>query len=247
MVVNIRKKGKDTIKKIARALFVFLTLVLVLTACWNRIYEGKEKKPKGLNYSNLVDNASQQEVRKALKGAEIAKEDIDFFFQEVNAFNATVENKSLVKHGFVTIDSLEPDYDLLLMMDLWNSKYPDFLGYNCRITNFDLMKDLISVGKIDSENTDWLVFDQSAIENNPEELFSQEEYEKFQSLNSFIPTENTQDISIHLKKVQENWQRKEIEFVGKDKSSVISVFFHDETGNLFIGHLEAYGPGPKKS
>ena len=26
-------------------------------------------------------------------------------------------------------------------MELWNKKYPDFIGYNCRITAFDLMKD----------------------------------------------------------------------------------------------------------
>ena len=30
-------------------------------------------------------------------------------------------------------------------MELWNKKYPDFIGYNCRITAFDLMKDKISV------------------------------------------------------------------------------------------------------
>ena len=30
-------------------------------------------------------------------------------------------------------------------MELWNKKYPDFIGYNSRITAFDLMKDKISV------------------------------------------------------------------------------------------------------
>ncbi len=40
-------------------------------------------------------------------------------------------------------------------MELWNKKYPDFIGYNCRITAFDLMKDNISVkadAKVNASN-----------------------------------------------------------------------------------------------
>lgn len=47
----------------------------------------------------------------------------------------------------------------------------------------------------------------------------------------------TKDISVHLKKLKEDWKSKEIEFSNKDKRSLISVFFHDEEGYLFIGHM----------
>ena len=53
-----------------------------------------------------------------------------------------------------------------------------------------------------------------------------------------MPTESTKDIALHVKNVQEDWKKKEIEFTNEDKTSIISVFFHeDEEGYLFIGHI----------
>ena len=73
-----------------------------------------------------------------------------------------IEKKSLVKEGFVTIDSLEPEYDLVAMQEILDTKSPDFIGYNCRITSYDLMKDLISIGKVITDNTEWLFFDENS-------------------------------------------------------------------------------------
>ena len=39
--------------------------------------------------------------------------------------------------------------------------------------------------------------------------------------------------------MQEDWKNKEIEFLKGEKSSIISVFFHDEFEYLFIGHMGA--------
>lgn len=216
---------------------VTLVLLVILTGCTNQPIESTQEYKNSLTYSNLVDLASQDEVRKAMESAGILTENIDSFFEEVNSFNSIVEEKSLVESGFITINSLEPEYDLVTMMDMWDAKNPVFIGYNCRITTFDLMKDSISIGKPDTKNSDWLVFDENAIENNPKELFDEAEHQKFQTLFAFIPAEETKDISVHLKNVQEDWKSKEIEFTNKDKSSIISVFFHDDLGYLFIGHM----------
>lgn len=224
-------------KKSYNIVLVTLVLVIILTGCSNQPINKPEEYKKSLTYSNLVDATSQDEVRKAMESAGILTENIDLFFQDVDSFNSAIEEKSLVGNGFTTIDSLEPEYDLITMLDMWDAKSPEFIGYNCRITTYDLMKDSIKIGKPDTTNAGWLVFDENAIENNPKELFSQAEHEEFQTLYSFIPTENTKDISVHLKKVQEDWKSKEIEFSNKDKSSIISVFFHDELGYLFIGHI----------
>lgn len=192
---------------------------------------------KSLTYSNLVDKTSQDEVRKAMELAGISTEAIDFFFQDVNSFNSIIEEKSLVENGFITIDSLEPKYDLLGMLDMWDAKNPEFIGYNCRITSYKLMKDFIDIGKTDTKNSTWMVFDKNALENSPKEIFNKEEQEEFESLYSSIPTELTKDISIHLENIKEDWNKKEIEFSDSDKGSIISVFFHDEDGYLFIGHM----------
>lgn len=50
-------------------------------------------------------------------------------------------------------------------MELWNKKYPDFIGYNCRITAFDLMKDKISVKAEAKVNASNLFMDQDALKH----------------------------------------------------------------------------------
>lgn len=225
-------------KKLQSLLVVTLMCLLVLTACSDQRISETQASKEGLTFSNLVDEASQDEVREAMELAGIARENVNLFFQEVNEFNDTIDQKTLVKDGFTTIDSLEPEYDLIEMMDTWNAENPEFIGYNCRITTYELMKDSIKIAKPDMKNASWLIFDEDAIKNSPKELFSQGDYQGFQSLNAFIPTENTKDISIHVEKVQEDWESKEIAFPNKDKKSIISIFFHDEEeGYLFIGHM----------
>lgn len=224
-------------KKSLSIVLVTLVLVLTLTACNNQPINKTEEYKENLTFSNLVDEESQKEVRKAMESAEIPTGSIDLFFEDVNNFNSTIEEKSLVKDGFTTINSLEPEYDLYAIQDMLEAKNPEFIGYNCRITSYNLMKDSISIDKLDTKNASWLVFDESALKNSPKEIFDQVEEEEFKTLYSFIPTEDTKDISLHLKNVKEDWKSKGIEFSNKDKKSVISVFFHDEEGYLFIGHM----------
>ncbi|SHF04975.1 protein of unknown function [Tissierella praeacuta DSM 18095] len=224
-------------KRAANILLITLTLLVALTGCYNQPVNKKEEYKRSLTYSNLTDSLSQDEVRKAMELAGIAPENIDSFFQNVKSFNSIIEEKSLIKDGFITIDSLEPEYDQLAIQEMWDTKNPEFIGYNCRITSFDLMKNFIDIGKPNTRNSSQLFMDMDALENSPEKLFSPIEQEEFQSLFSFIPTENTKDIFIHLNKVKEDWKSKDITFLNKDKISLISVVFHsDEDSYLFIGH-----------
>lgn len=224
-------------KKAPNILLIVLFFLTALTGCSNQPENKKEEYKKSLTYSNLADSSSQDEGRKAMELAGITPENIDSFFQSVSSFNSTIEEKDLVKDGFITIDGLEPEYDDLAMQEMWNTKNPKFIGYNCRITSFDLMKNLISIGKPNTKNSGELFMDEDALGNSPEKLFSQVEEEAFKSVFSFVPTENTKDISIHLNKVKEDWKSKDITFSNKDKASLISVFFHsDEDSYLFIGH-----------
>lgn len=197
----------------------------------------KEEYLTKLSYSNLLDEASQKEVREAMEKSGIPQENIDFFFEELSYYNKTVEGRSLVEKGFKTIDGLQVDYDLVSMIDLWDAKNPLFIGYNCRILSYDLMKDSIHIGNIDTSNSDWMVFDKYALANNPKDIFSEKELEEFKTLYSFVPTKASKDIFLHLENVKKNWAKKEISFSNQDKRSLISVFFHDEDGYLFIGHM----------
>lgn len=223
---------KKTQKKLITCLFAF-----TLFACSNQTENKITEAINILTYSNLVDNSSQDEVRKIMETAGISEEMLETFFDDVNFFNETIEGKGLTTDGFVTIDGLVPEYDVIEMMEMWQTKNPDFLGYNCRITSYDLAKNSLSIGNIDTTNTDFLAFDQFAIASSPRELFNQTEYEEFETLYGYIPTELTKDINVHVKNIKHDWKTKAIEFPDDNKYSLVSVFFHEEDGYLFIGHM----------
>ncbi len=223
-------------KKISKGLMA-LGLVVWLAGCARQPVSQPEDRTMRLMYSNLADSTSQEEVREAMEVAAIPENTVNTFFQDVTQFNGIIEGTDLQKEGFKTIDSLQPEYDWVTMLDMWEAKNPEFIGYNCRITSYDLIKDSLTIGKPDPLRADWLMFDKSAIESSPRPLFTEDEYIKFQALFSSIPTEETKDVPFHVKKVQDEWKDKEIVFPDSDTLSVISVFFHDEEGYLFIGHM----------
>jgi membrane associated protein len=123
----------------------------------------------------------------------------------------------------------------------WTKKSPVFIGQNCRITSFELMRDFISVGKPEIKDTEQLFMDEDALKNFPVKIFTDNEKKQFESLFSAIKTENTKDISVHVEKVKEDWKKKNIKFNNRNKISLVSVFFHSEItpkeSFLFIGHV----------
>lgn len=224
-------------KKLLRVLTIILSFSMVLTACSNQPKDKVEKHKNNLTYSNLVDLSSQNEIKKDMESAGVLPENIDFFFQSVNNFNNTINCKGLVKEGFTTIDNLKPKYDETEIEEMWNAKNPLFIGHNCRITSFALMKNLISIGKIDTRNSNNLFMDIDALTNSPTKVFNELEQKQFETLFSYVPTDNTKDITVHANKVKNAWKDRDIEFSKDGKASLISVFFHAYEDNyLFIGH-----------
>lgn len=220
-------------KKIFKVAIVILTFAMALTACTNK----SEEHINSLTYSNLFDSSVQDEVRNSMELAGISSENIENFFKDVNNFNDRIKGKDLVKEGFVTIDNINPEYDVAAIGDMWNKEDPIFIGHNCRLTTFSLMKDLISIENKDTKNSQNLFMDIDAIENSPKEIFNKSEQEEFETLFSFILTDNTKDISIHLDKVKKDWENKGVKFSKDSKASFISIFFHSyEDSQLFIGH-----------
>ena len=201
----------------------------------------KEEYLKKITYSNLVDKVAQSEVENVLKGAGISEKNIKSFFEGVNYFNNTVQTKSVVKEGFKITEELNPVYDQVAIQESWTKKSPVFIGQNCRITSFELMRDFISVGKPEIKDTEQLFMDEDALKNFPVKIFTDNEKKQFESLFSAIKTENTKDISVHVEKVKEDWKKKNIKFNNRNKISLVSVFFHSEItpkeSFLFIGHV----------
>ena len=198
-------------------------------------------------YSNLVDTKTQQKVKKAMLAAGLSEKRIDAWLGDVQMYNRTIRNTDLVKKGFKKLTGKNPQYDENRMMELWNKKNPQFIGYNCRITAYDLMGDKISMkkdAKVDASN---LFMDQDAIRNAPVKKYTGKQQKKFEALYSTVKTAYTTDVDQHAAKQKRAWQRKGIKVSDKTKASLITVVFHDSFGKndneLFIGHAGVLLPG----
>ncbi|MDD6394578.1 MAG: DUF4300 family protein [Firmicutes bacterium] len=237
MLTEIKEK-----RHAAKAFALLLALLLAFGAVAGCHKKGDEvNKPPYLEieYSNLTDDESIKKTEELLKNAGVSDECRDVFFQHVKQFNKCVDAESLTK-GFEKADVSSVKYDSYAMQDEWDAKNPDFIGYNCRITAFSLFKDFLSV-KSDAEvNEEYILMDMSALDEDSSAMRNDEELEAFGALFSGIPTENTQDISVHAEKIRTYWADKGISFSDDKKIRLISVFFHDQISEdenyLFIGH-----------
>ena len=206
---------------------------------------------KSLNYSNLLDTESQEEVKAALVDSGIDENAIKKFFDSVNYFNSNVDTESLVQKGFISSEKLSPEYDQISIQQKWAEKNPDFIGCNCRITTFTLLKDLMKIknslsdGNSDSES-DFLTFDISAVKNAPESLFDDEQMKFFKSVFDEMPTTKSMDTDVHVEAFKKEWQKRGVSFDENSKARMISVVFNsdlDDKQTLFIGHVGVLVPG----
>lgn len=214
---------------------IILSLALLLSACSN----GKDKEvavKEELVYSNLVDKESQKEVRELLESKGIEKDKLDLFFEKVDYYNKNVGEKNLVDKGFKKIDSYEIEYDEVKLFENWNKENPMYIGNNCRITSYDLLRDLIDVDLSKEIDRDNLFMDKDALDNDSIE-YDDKYLSGFESLFGNIDTENTKDIDKHIENIEKEWNNRGIKFKTKDGISLISVFMHDDMDSVvFIGH-----------
>ena len=196
---------------------------------------------KNITYSNLADEKTQNEVQGILKNSGISSQNINLFFQSVNYYNKKTENTDLIKSDFVNSQNINPTYDEAKIQKLWDKNSSNFVGFNCRITAFTLMKDFITTKNSLAKSGEMLFMDMDSLKNLPFKLFSETEKDKFVNLFSEIPTKATKDVKIHVENVKNVWKERGVKFDKNSKVSMISVFFHfnddPEENILFIGHV----------
>lgn len=196
-------------------------------------------------YSNLVDAKSQKEVRKAMLDAGLSRKNVDAWLADVKTYNKTIKNTGLVKKGFKKMTK-SPQYDENKIMELWSKKNDLFIGYNCRITAFDLMKDKIKVDENAKANPTELFMDQDALKNAPKKKFTKKQTATFEKLFSTVNTEYTTDVDTHVKKMKKSLKAKGVTISKKTKASLITVVFHSSFGKeeneLFVGHAGVLVP-----
>lgn len=140
--------------------------------------------------------------------------------------------------GFVRQE--QPVYDVEKIDQLWSQKKGDFIGTNCRINTYTLLKDKIEFPKLRGDEA-LLFMDLEAIEAG--QLLSEQEREEFTALFGRVPTEATKDVKVHAKKMEDYFAH----FSFDPTARMVSVVFHDDLdGNhLFIEHVGVMVPRGK--
>lgn len=198
-------------------------------------------------YSNLVDKRTQNEVKKYLIDAGIPKKNAEAWLKDVNEYNKTIKNTSLVKKGYKKLGLNAPIYNDNKIAEYWSKKYNMFIGYNCRITAFDLLKNYIKTGENTKPNTNELFMDSDALKNSPYQKYNKKDTKKFETLYSSINTVSSTNVNKHIGILRKYRSKNNIIFShDKTKASLITVIFHSyiskNENELFTGHAGVLVP-----
>jgi len=213
-------------------LFICAALIFGVTAC-NNSQKSSKVSQEAPSYSNLESKNSVEEV-KTLLSAYLDKDSVDNFIRQVNEYNEIAGAAGL--QGDFT-ELVAPQYDIDKISTLWREKKGDFIGTNCRINSYILLKKNIKIPQLDIDDT-LLFLDNDAIDKG--KLFDTGEKKLFQTLFSRVKTEATQDIKIHAENMEKYFQN--IEF--NENARMLSVIIHDNLDGdyLFVGHVGVLVP-----
>lgn len=209
-------------------LFICAALIFGVAACNN-----SQVSQEAPSYSNLESKNSVEEV-KTLLSAYLDKDSVDNFIRQVNEYNEIAGAAGL--QGDFT-ELVAPQYDIDKISTLWREKKGDFIGTNCRINSYILLKKNIKIPQLDIDDT-LLFLDNDAIDKG--KLFDASEKKLFQTLFSRVKTEATQDIKIHAENMEKYFEN--IEF--NENARMLSVIIHDNLDGdyLFVGHVGVLVP-----
>ena len=179
-------------------------------------------------YSNMNSKPSAEEVRKAL-AAHLDKDSVEVFFNLVNDYNNTVGSVGLTG-DFSSFTKTE--YDVEKISNLWTPKKGDFVGTNCRINSYCLLKNSIEIPKLEKDDS-LLFVDNDAIDKG--KVFGAEDKDAFDILFSRVKTEATNDVKVHAAKMEQFLSQ----FKFNENARMLSVVVHDDLDgqSLFIGHV----------
>ncbi|WP_373115842.1 DUF4300 family protein [Streptococcus sp. oral taxon 431] len=180
------------------------------------------------SYTNMNSQPSAEEVRKAL-AAHLDKDSVDAFFNLVNDYNETIGSVGLTG-DFSTFT--KTDYDVEKISNLWTPKKGDFVGTNCRINSYCLLKNSIEIPKLEKDDS-LLFVDNDAIDKG--KVFGAEDKDAFDILFSRVKTEATTDVKVHAAKMVQFLSQ----FKFNENARMLSVVVHDDLDgqSLFIGHV----------
>ena len=179
-------------------------------------------------YSNMASEGSAEEV-KTLLSAQLDKDSVNDYFKQVTEYNEIVGASGL-QGEFTKFN--KPEYDVEKISTLWAEKKGDFVGTNCRINSFILLKNNIAIPNLKSDS-ELLFLDNDSIDKG--KVFDEKDKQAFNVLFSRVKTEATEDVAVHGKNMEKYF--KNINF--DENARMLSVVLHDNLDGeyLFVGHV----------
>lgn len=220
-----------------KKLFVLLTVFLLIGCSAQKpkdttnSNEGNEKVD-AIVYHNAASEENINEMKELLKD-KIHESSLSIFLNDVMEYNKSLSNLS---GSYKELTAENVNYDELAISESLLAINPDYIGNNCRITTFTLIKDFVSVDAKEEVPYN-LLFDNLSLSESHK--FTDEELKRFYGYYEQVETTKTKDISVHLEAMKKHLADHHIKYQLPKHVSVISVVFHDdleEVDHLFIGH-----------
>ena len=190
-----------------------------------------DKDDDTIMYTNLSSDETKNELKNALLDKGLNEGDVDSFMSNLDSYNESADTSELAS----SFTKYSDDVAYNNSMDKFTEKNPDFLGINCRITTFSLMKNSMDVNKELEDKSSVLDFDKKAISDKS--LLSEDEMKKF--ITYYAPINVKDEKANYEDLITKEFSERGIKF-NNDKIKVISVYLNSKDeidGNiLFIGH-----------
>lgn len=221
-------------KKVKSLVSVILALAICLSFCSCHATKGG-----AIKYSNVATEKELSDLTKLLTKAGLKSDCVNTVVASVKDYNNTI-GEDLLGGGKIDLENPIPQYDSVEIDNRWLAKNEIFVGYNCRLTAFQLVKDFVTVADVSKSNPIGLFMDEDALNNSKDNYFTTGDLEKFEAIYSTINTTSSLDSEEQHKVQKEYWDSIGLKFSLPKGVSLISVYLHnhfsEEENELIVGH-----------
>lgn len=206
------------------------------------IDEKKLKLSAPVKISNIVSEEEQKLLKDLCNQAGIADESSASLLEQIKNYNTTVGADKLID-GIQETTDVRPLYNVAELYNVLDAHRAEFIGNNCRMTTFDLMKQFMSNPKDPGQRPEYLFIDQESLASQKGVNLSADDLKKFNNMYASVLTENTDKQDVHLKKILDDFKARNVE-IKPEAASVISVYMHAhfDQDYLFVGHTGVLFP-----
>ena len=190
-----------------------------------------------VKFSNLTSVEDLSALSYDLENTGVKKLYIKDYIDYVNIYNETAPKSVL--DGWNTLDKI--NYDAYEIADVWEQKYPEFIGICCRIAAFTLLRDDIILNNTEFQraSTGSLIFDSYAFEIMPDKYMTDENLKAYEDFYAPIPTNLSTDKEEQKKVLELAIKDRGVEFKNSNLK-FIGLVVHDTVDEsnpfLFIDH-----------